>query len=261
MDWLNRQWAINPRRDEVSLKNLSDSFSAVAVQGPKAAGILDDCFAGRSKPSALRKNEIAEFSHDGQPAKVSRTGYTGEDGFEIVAENEVMAAIWNALLEAGQPMGLKPAGLGARDTLRTEVCYPLYGHELDETTTPIEAGLSYFVSLEKSDFNGRAIMAEQKAKGVAKKLVAFKMTGRAAPPRSGYPILCRGEKAGHVTSGTQSPSLGVGIGIGYVRSADAGVNNTIDVEIRGQRAPAVIVAKPIYRPAPSTKFKDQTKIP
>ena len=112
---------------------------------------------------------------------ISRTGYTGEDGFEVVAPAQIIEAIWNQLLAAGQPHGLKPAGLGARDTLRTEVCYPLYGHELDENTTPIEAGVGFFVALDKGEFIGRSVLAEQKAKGPAKKLVAFKMTGPIGP--------------------------------------------------------------------------------
>ena len=134
----------------------------------------------------------------GEPIWISRTGYTGEDGFEVVAPGETIEAIWNQLLAAGQPHGLKPAGLGARDTLRTEVCYPLYGHELDENTTPIEAGVGFFVALDKGEFIGRAVLAEQKAKGPAKKLVAFKMTDRSAPPRPHYAIWSTGPGAAKI---------------------------------------------------------------
>ena len=145
-----------------------------------------------ARVTELKKNQIARFGYAGDTIWVSRTGYTGEDGFEVVAPAQLIEAIWNQLLAAGQPHGLKPAGLGARDTLRTEVCYPLYGHELDENTTPIEAGVGFFVALDKGEFIGRSVLAEQKAKGTAKKLVAFKMTERSAPPRPHYAIWSAG---------------------------------------------------------------------
>ena len=169
-----------------------------------------------------------------------------------MALSESIEAIWNQLLAAGQPYGLKPAGLGARDTLRTEVCYPLYGHELDENTSPIEAGLGFFVALDKGEFVGRAVLADQKARGTVRRLVAFRMTDRSAPPRPHYPIWSTGPgaaKIGEVTSGTQSPSLGVGIGMGYVPTAFAKANTAVEIEIRTRRAPAGIVPKPIYRKA------------
>src|SRR5208282_1560694 len=153
--------------------------------------------------------------------------------------------------EVGAPCGLKPAGLGARDTLRTEACYPLYGHELDEETTPLEAGQGFFVALGKGDFVGRAVLAEQKAKGASKKLVAFKMAGRSAPPRPQYPIWSASGGAapiGRVTSGTQSPSLGIGIGMGFVAPECSPANTAIGIDIRGKQIPAMIVPRPIYRP-------------
>jgi aminomethyltransferase len=215
----------------------------------------------------LAKNQIAEFEFGEQTICVSRTGYTGEDGFEIIAPNELIEAIWKKLLEAGQPFGIKPAGLGARDTLRTEVCYPLYGHELDENTTPIEAGVGFFVALDKGEFVGRSVLAEQKSSGTKKKLVAFKMTDKSAPPRPHYPILVaqasrpfdEKEKhtggtpvpllVGEVVSGTQSPSLGIGIGMGYVPPEFAKADTQIEIEIRGKRFAAVVVKKPIYKKA------------
>jgi aminomethyltransferase len=147
---------------------------------------------------------------------------------------------------------LKPAGLGARDTLRTEVCYPLYGHELDENTTPIEAGLGFFVALDKGDFMGRGVLAFQKAEGTRKKLVAFKSLGKSAPPRPHYPLWSTGPepaRLGEVVSGTQSPSLGVGIGLGYVPPAMAAAGTPLLVEIRGKRFDAVVAPKPLYRKA------------
>src|SRR5204862_6862214 len=140
----------------------------------------------------------------GKEVWVSRTGYTGEDGFEVVAPADLIEAIWNKLLELGKSAGLKPAGLGARDTLRTEVCYPLYGHELDLETTPLEAGVGFFVALDKPDFIGRPVLAEQKKNGVTRKCVAFKMNDKAAPPRPHYPIWSTGSTAqqiGEVASG------------------------------------------------------------
>jgi len=255
--WMEKQLAAFLRRSEVELQNASDSTGAVAVQGPRVVEFIDRCFPGPatggtmvSRATDLKKNQIARCSHAGGAIWISRTGYTGEDGFEVVAPADRIAAIWNELLAAGQPQGLKPAGLGARDTLRTEVCYPLYGHELDENTTPIEAGVGFFVALDKGEFNGRAVLAEQKAKGPAKKLVAFKMTGHSAPPRPHYAIWsmgAEGAKLGEVVSGTQSPSLGIGIGMGYLPSECAKVNTLVEIEIRGRRAPAILVSKPIYR--------------
>ena len=130
---------------------------------------------------------------------------------------------------------------------RTEACFPLYGHELDEETTPIEAGLGFFVALDKSEFIGRAVLAEQKDKGTLKKCVAFKMTHKSAPPRPHYPIWVSGEKVGEVVSGTQSPSMNVGIGMGYVPAALSKPGTAIEIEIRGRRFPAVVMAKPLFR--------------
>lgn len=255
--WLEKQLAAFPRRSEVKFQNTSDATGAVAVQGPRVVEFIGSFCPGPStggtpvaRVTDLKKNQVGRFSLAGQPIWISRTGYTGEDGFEIVAPSQNIEAIWNQLLAAGQPYGLKPAGLGARDTLRTEVCYPLYGHELDENTTPIEAGVGFFVALDKGEFIGRAVLAEQKAKGPGKKLVAFKMTDRSPPPRPHYTIWSTGPgaaKIGEVVSGTQSPSLGIGIGMGYVPPAFAKANIPVEIEIRGKRAPAVLVPKPIYR--------------
>jgi len=247
--WMRKLWSAFPNHDDVDLVNASDAFGAVALQGPKVAAFIDHCVDRGGNPSELGKNEIKQTTFDGKKIFVSRTGYTGEDGFEIVAPADVIEPVWNRILEAGRPHGLKPAGLGARDTLRTEVCYPLYGHELDEQTTPLEAGLGFFVALDKSDFMGKQPLLAQKAASPARRLVAFKMQGRCAPPRPGYPIWTSGSPApiGNVTSGTQSPSLGIGIGLGYVGKDFAAPNTAIEIEIRGQRAPATIVAKPIYK--------------
>jgi aminomethyltransferase len=195
----------------------------------------------------LKKNEIGGFLFHGGDILVSRTGYTGEDGFEIIGRDDSIRQIWDVLLKVGGPFGLKPCGLGARDTLRTEVGYPLYGHELDEDTTPLEAGLGFFVSLDKGEFIGRAVLAGQKATGVRKKLIAFKMSGKSPPPRPHYPIWANGTRVGEVTSGTQSPSLGIGIGMGYVPPESARPGTELAIEIRGNLSPALIVKKPIFQ--------------
>lgn len=252
--WLKAQVAKFPGRDELILSDASHNYSAVAVQGPRVKDFIADCIPGASvaairvpRVTDLKKNQIGQFhcSHDG--VLVSRTGYTGEDGFEIVGGDESIRQLWDRILEAGAPYGIKPCGLGARDTLRTEMCYPLYGHELDEQTTPIEAGLGFFVADDKGEFNGGETLAGQKANGVGKKLVAFKMTDKSAPPRPHYPIWVDGASVGIVTSGTQSPSLGIGIGLGYVPPELAKPQAEIGIEIRGKRFAAVIVPKPIYK--------------
>ncbi len=255
--WLQQQLAGYPHNNFVGLHNLSAQTAAVAVQGPKVIEFIDQCFSGGStgglvaaKASALKKNQIAQFQFSGHPAWVGRTGYTGEDGFEVIAPAEAIGAIWTLLMRTGESHGLQPAGLGARDTLRTEVCYPLYGQELNEQTTPIEAGLGFFVAFDKGEFNGRTVLIQQKERGVAKKLVAFKMSDRSAPPRPHYPIWSSGERSaqiGEVASGTQSPSLGIGIGMGYVKTEFAKPQMPITIEIRGQRANAVVASKPLYR--------------
>lgn len=254
--WLLAQAQAFNLPEQLRLTDASHNYSAVAVQGPRVKEFIDACVPGESisamrvpRATDLKKNEIGGFRFGKNCVMVSRTGYTGEDGFEIVGEDAAIQQVWDTVLIKGQPFGVKPCGLGARDTLRTEVCYPLYGHELNEETTPIEAGVGFFVASDKGDFIGRAVLAEQKAKGVKKKCVAFKMTERSAPPRPGYPIWAGGAKVGETVSGTQSPSLGIGIGMGYTPPESSKPGTVIEIEIRGKRSPAVVVQKPIYRKA------------
>ncbi|MBI3881052.1 MAG: glycine cleavage system aminomethyltransferase GcvT [Verrucomicrobia bacterium] len=254
--WLRSRLAAFPKRDGVKLEDVSDTMGAVAVQGPRVVEFIAQVFGGASHGGTtvaavteLKKNQIGKWTFDGQPVWVGRTGYTGEDGFEVIAPAAVIEAVWNRALALGHVGCLQPCGLGARDTLRTEVCYPLYGHELDEHTTPIEAGLGFFVAVEKGDFTGRAVLAEQKAKGVTKRSVAFRMTDKSAPPRPHYAIFAGGAKIGEVVSGTQSPSLNVGIGIGYVPPKFAEPGTKLEIEIRGKLFPAEVVKKPIYKKA------------
>ena len=250
--WLQAQAA--KFSGELKLTDASHNYSAVALQGPHVKEFINAVVPGASMSARrvsavteLKKNEIGGFSFEHGGVLVSRTGYTGEDGFEIVGGDEAILRVWNRIMETGRPFGVKPCGLGARDTLRTEVCYPLYGHELDEETTPIEAGLGRFVSFDKDDFIGGAALASQNAAGIHKKSMAFKMTGISPPPRPLYPIYLGREKIGVVTSGTPSPSLGVGIGMGYVTPESAAHGKMIGIEIRGRLEPAIVVSKPIYR--------------
>jgi aminomethyltransferase len=253
--WLQAQ-AAKFSGGQLNLTDASHHYAAIAVQGPKVRGFINACIPGASDAiasvaaaSELKKNQLAGFPFEHHNLLVACTGYTGEDGFEILGPEAAALPIWDKLLAVGAAAGIKPCGLGARDTLRTEVCYPLYGHELDEHTTPIEAGVGFFVALDKGEFNGRAVLAAQKSGGAKKKLVAFKMTDKSAPPRPHYPIWVNGAQAGIVTSGTQSPSLNVGIGLGYVPPASAKAGTPLEIEIRGRRCAAVVVPKPIYRPA------------
>lgn len=255
--WLEKQLAASLHRAETKLQNISDTTAAVALQGPKVRAFIDQCLPGPftggaavTKASELKKNEIAITSWNGQTVWLGCTGYTGEDGFEIIAPAGIIEEIWTKLLSVGHAHCLQPAGLGARDTLRTEACYPLYGHELDEATTPIEAGVGFFVALDKGEFTGRPVLAAQKASGPTRRCIAFKMTDKSAPPRPHYAIWSAGPtaaKIGDVVSGTQSPTLSAGIGLGYVPAEFAKAGTSIEIEIRGRRSPAVVVPKPFYK--------------
>ncbi len=249
--WLQSLHERFSQASKVKLDEKSASYGAVAIQGPSVARFIDAAFPGEHAPlTQLVKNEIRMISFRGELIYAARTGYTGEDGFEVIAPAPLIQQVWAAALAAGREHGIKPCGLGARDTLRLESCYPLYGHELNETTSPIEAGLGFFVALGKPHFMGAEVLRQQKADGPAKRLVAFKMSGKSAPPRADYPIWSpapNNERIGIVTSGTQSPTLGVGIGMGYVPAAHASPDTPLQIEIRANKAPAVVVKKPFYK--------------
>jgi len=253
--WMTRQLNQLVPPGEAQLENLSGRCGAVAVQGPRAAdcvqAALDHSEHGSGRPVRdLRKNQIAQFLLGNAPVWISRTGYTGEDGCEIMGPAEAMPAVWETLMAAGHDRGLIPAGLGARDTLRTEAGYPLYGHELTEDISPLEAGLERFVVFDKPPFIGQEALLCQRTRGVTKRCIAFTLQERCAPPRPHYALWSREptpRPIGEVTSGTQSPSLGLGLGMGYVPPDYAHPGQSIAVDIRGRRAAATVVARPIYR--------------
>ncbi len=235
----------------VNVVDESNRLSAVAVQGPHVGRYVSQLFTmpgliAAERPTALKKNQIDVFIFEGKDVYVSRTGYTGEDGFELIAPNEVITTLWGRLIELGQEHGIKPAGLGARDTLRMEMGYPLYGHELSEEVSPLEAGLGYFVDMEKP-FRGREELGRQKTEGTARRNMAFAMTDKSPPPREGYSLWIGKEKIGTVTSGTQSPSLQIGIGMAHINQPYAKVGAEIEIEIRGRRFPAELRKKPLYQ--------------
>lgn len=238
----------------LELRDASPEYAAVAVQGPRVVEFISQVFPGNSiagtapvKVTDLRRNQIGAWMSAGHRVWVARTGYTGEDGFEAFTMAAIIETLWNNLLAAGSSFGLKPCGLGARDTLRTEMGYPLYGHELDGNTSPLEAGLGKFVDLEKGDFIGSDALIAQRSRGVTRRCIAFRMSERSAPPRPGYPIHAAGHPVGSVVSGTQSPSLNTGIGMGYVPTEHAAPGTRIAIEIRGKTWPAEVTQKPIFK--------------
>jgi aminomethyltransferase len=228
-----------------ALTNRSSEFGGVAIQGPRIIELFYALFGADMELPA--RNHIADFTFDGTIVSVARTGYTGEDGIEVFFRAKDAVKFWNAALEKGKTLGIKPCGLGARDTLRLEMCYPLNGSDLSPERNPIEAGLGFFVDLTKPDFVGRDVLLKTKQSGPPEKLVPFRMTEKGPPPRPHYAVFHNGEQIGEVTSGTLSPSLNWGIGMAYVSSAHAKIGAKIDIEIRGQKLPALVEQKPLYK--------------
>jgi len=226
------------------VENASAEYAQLALQGPRAADILARV-AGRAVLE-ITNYHFFEGKLRGGEAIFSRTGYTGEDGFEIYLDPREAAGFWSDLMTAGKEDDLRPCGLGARDTLRLEARMPLYGNDIDETVTPLEAGLGFMVRLEKGDFMGANVLKKQKAEGVTRKLMGFELTGRGIP-RHGYPLRVRGKEAGAVTSGTFAPYLKKSIGLGYVPVEAARIGEELEVVIRGGAVPGRIVKTPFYK--------------
>lgn len=239
-DW---EWLRQNQITGVEIENRSDELALLALQGPQAENTLaklTDIVLADIPYYWLHQGKVA-----GIEAIVSRTGYTGEPGFEICIPNESAVQMWYALLHAGEDYDIKPIGLAARDTLRLEMKYCLYGNDIDQTTNPIEAGLGWITKLNKGDFIGKSAVEKVRQEGPSRKLVGFQMQGKGFP-RHGYTIWHDDKKIGHVTSGTFSPMLQVGIGMGYVSAGAAAVGTPMDIEGRGAKMPAQVVKTPFY---------------
>ncbi|MFB0516040.1 MAG: glycine cleavage system aminomethyltransferase GcvT [Candidatus Neomarinimicrobiota bacterium] len=237
-------WLQSNIKGDISLENLSAQTGLIAVQGPVSRELV-------SKVLGIELTDVAYYyfiegqAYD-QEVMISRTGYTGELGFELYTDPETTRRLWEDCLSAGEPLGSVPAGLGARDTLRLEMRYCLYGNDITAETNPIEAGLGWITKLDKGPFIGSRAIARVKAEKPARRLVSFQMEERAIP-RPGYPITVDGGRIGLVTSGTQSPMLQRGIGLGYVAREYAQVGTCIEVEIRGKAARASVVKPPFVK--------------
>lgn len=239
------QWMLeNQGNYEVEIVNVSDDIAEVALQGPKAEQILQ-----KLTDTDLSKIPFFHCKRDvkiaGINCLISRTGYTGEDGFEVYTSNQEVEVLWDEIMAAGKEEGIKPAGLGSRDTLRFEATLPLYGHEISQDITPLEAGLSFFVKLDKEDFIGKQALVAQKEAGVPRKLVGFEMKDRGIP-RSEYDVFYKGQKIGFVTTGYFSPTLKKNIGLALIDADYARIGNEIEIAIRKKMARAEIVKKNFY---------------
>jgi aminomethyltransferase len=236
-------WMVAHNQGRAGLSNRSDEYALVALQGPLAQSILQRLTA--LDLSQVRRYWAAPGAVAGVSVLIARTGYTGEDGFELFVPAHQSVSVWTACLDTGQREGIVPVGLGARDTLRLEAGYLLYGNDIDAQTTPLEAGLHRLVKFDKGMFLGREALLQQQASGMTKQLIGIKMEDSGIP-RHGYLLWDGARQLGQVTSGTQSPTLGVGIALGYVPPTAAAVGATLVVEIRGRRARARIVERPFY---------------
>ncbi len=237
-------WMRDHTRGAVDVRDLSDETALIAVQGPKALEILQ-----KLTPldlAAIKYYWFAQGKVLEQDAVVSRTGYTGEDGFEVYLKAQRAASLWNALREVGTPLGLVPCGLGARDTLRLEAKMALYGNDIDDRHTVLEADLGWILKLEKWEFIGRAARAAQKAQGITRKLVGFEMIGRGIA-RSHYAIVKGGRAIGDVTSGGPAPWLNKNIGLGYVAVEHSAIGTEFEILVRNAPVPARIVQTPFYK--------------
>ena len=241
-DW---NWIKQHNTEGVEMEDISDRTSLFAVQGPKATAALQSLTD--VDLSSIPYYSFVQGTFAGAPdVVISATGYTGAGGFELYIPNESAAQVWEAIMTAGQPYGIKPIGLGARDTLRLEMGYCLYGNDIDDTTSPLEAGLGWITKFTK-EFTNFESLKKQKQAGVSKKLVAFVMDGTGIP-RGHYELVdADGQKIGDVTSGTQSPSLSKGIGMGYVKTAFAAPGTPIFVQIRGKNLPATVSKLPLTK--------------
>jgi len=230
-----RGWADIGAR--MSISGSQRAFRRSGIQGPRVAELFVNLPA---------RNHIVDVEMEGMSVSIARTGYTGEDGIEVFFSRKMRPTFGTQCLKRKRSR-IKPCGLGARDTLRLEMCYPLNGSDLSPKRNPIEAGLGFFVDLTKPNFIGRDILLKTKENGPHEKLVPFKMQGKGPPPRPHYSVFENGERIGEVTSGTQSPSLNWGVGMAYIKASHARIGAKIEIEIRGQKFPAAIEKKPLYK--------------
>lgn len=239
------EWLQSHLIEGVQLNNISEQTALLALQGPAAEAILREV-------TSVPVQELKAFSFlpdveiGGLKALVSRTGYTGEDGFELYVAAEHAIEVWTLLMEAGEAYGLQPVGLGARDTLRFEAKLPLYGQELSALVSPLEASVGFFVKLDKGDFIGREALIRQKESGIPRKLVGIEMVDRGIP-RSHYPVYADDRLIGEVTTGTQSPTLKRNLGLALIEAGYSGLGTEVWVEIREKRLKAIVVKAPFYK--------------
>ncbi len=237
------EWLRGGARGQADVANESDDWAQLALQGPKAQAVLSRLT--NLDLGALRTFRFTSGEVDGVRCVVARTGYTGEDGFELFCPPGQGPKLWETLMAVGAPEGITPCGLGARDSLRLEVAYRLYGSDMDDGTTPLEAGLAWVVKLDKGDFMGKAAVLEQKARGLPRKLVGFTLT-EPGIARHGHDVLSGGKKVGAVTSGTRSPTLKISVGLAYVPPSLAAEGSSFAVDIRGRAVAAKVVKTPFY---------------
>lgn len=242
----NVAWIEANLEGNVQCENRSAQIGQIAIQGKKASAVLQTMT--KAPLADLQYYWFREMELCGHPATVARMGYTGEDGFEVYCPQEHTVEIWEAMMAQGKPFGIAPAGLAARDTLRLEVCFPLYGQDIDDQHLPLEAGLGRFVALEKDDFIGKNALKKVKEAGIKRKLIRFVLDVRGVP-RSHYLIYdADGQQSlGEVTSGTSSPTLGQGIGMGYVPIEHSKIGSKIKIQIRNKMVPATIVKPPFVK--------------
>jgi aminomethyltransferase len=240
-DWA---WFVEHRRGNCEMENISERTSLLAVQGRDAEAVVQKLT--KTNLPSIQYYWCAEGEVAGVKTLISRTGYTGEDGFELMVRNEDAQKLWGALFDAGKEFHIEPVGLGARDSLRLEMKYCLYGNDIDKTTNPLEAGLGWITKLQKGDFLGREPLMRVKEEGVMRKLIGFEIEGTGFP-RPHYPILSNGKQVGQVTSGTVSPMLDKGIGMGYVPTELAEIGTSLEIDARGQLLPARVVKTPFYQ--------------
>lgn len=239
------EWMLSQLFGDVAITNHSHEFGQLALQGPLAEEVLQQLTTvdlHDIKPFRLKQHVVI----NGFDTLVSRTGYTGEDGFEIYASNEATVALWDEILTTGEAKGVVPCGLGARDTLRFEACLPLYGQELSSSISPLEAGINFVVKLNKEDFNGKAALVAQKENGLPRKSIGIEMIDKGIP-RHGYKIFKENEEIGEVTTGTQSPLTKRNIGLALIKSEFAVVGQELEIEIRNRRLRVKTVETPFYK--------------